>query len=494
MPHNFGVEQSVLGALIFDNTQLDIVRNKLSEVSFYGEQHVTIWKALVSIRDSGAIANDKTLIEFFEREDNLKKIGGEEYLAKMVGNAALGPEVEEFAQMLLELENRRSLIQTAQAMEASALRPKLNETAAQIAGETQKIMSKVIVGSATFTPPVQAVPGIKSMVHNIKNRDRKKPSSLSTGMDFLDKRLGGGLFPPDLIILAGRPSMGKTTIANQIALNVSRQPSLKVPDRTASVLYHSLEMRAEQLEAKFMTANSYGEYGKRYDSKKIRNQTVSDVDLDTMEYHAEQRIGDIHIDDRGGVALQDVQTAAHSHIRINGFLDLIVIDYLQICKFISQGGWSNKSEMIGDFTTGVKNLGKQLNIPVLLLSQLSREVEKRDDKRPQLSDLRESGSIEQDADVVVFVYREEYYLKRSEPKEGSEKHAEWKLDMIRVEHEVTCIAAKQRHGPIGSDNGYIDLQTGYVGDCSPTSEYGSAAWCDRQWGDENLHSHKFPLR
>ena len=412
----------------------------------------------------------------------------------MVGNAALGPEVEEFAQMLLELQNRRALIQAAQAMEAAALKPKINQTAAQIAGETQKIMSNVIVGSATFKPPEQAVPGIISMVETMKNRDRKKPPFLSTGMNFLDKRLGGGLFSPDLVILAGRPSMGKTALANQIALNVSRQPSLKVPELTASVLYHSLEMRAEQLEAKFMTSNSYGEFGKSFDSKKIRNQTVSDADLDMMQYHAEQRIGEIHIDDRGGIALQDVQTAAHSHIRTNGFLDLIIIDYLQICKFISQGGWSNKSEMIGDFTTGVKNLGKQLNIPVLLLSQLSREVEKRDDKRPQLSDLRESGSIEQDADVVIFVFREEYYLKRSEPKEGTDKHAEWKLEMIRVEHDITCIAAKQRHGPIGSDDGYIDLKTGFIGDCKPTSEYGTAAWCDRQWGDETKHAHRYPLR
>lgn len=422
----------------------------------------------MALRANGKIADGTTLIEFFEREEQLKKIGGEEYLAKIVSNSALEPELEEFADILIELQNRRNLVSLAQSVESKALKPNLNETSASIAMDAQKTMSNIITGAAGIKPPVLANTGIKNLVQNFKNRKETGTELfLSTGMQFLDNRLGGGFFAPDLIILAGRPSMGKTTLANQIALNVSRQKSLKNPDRTTSILYQSFEMKEDQLNAKLLTANAYGEFGFQFDSKKIRDGSIDIKHLELMETLAEQSIGAIHIDDRSGLALHELQTAAHSHIRKNGHLDLMIVDYLQIAKFIAAGGWANKSEMIGDFTTGLKNLAKDLDIPILVLSQLSRQVEQRDDKRPQLSDLRESGSIEQDADAVLFVYREEYYVKRSEPKPGTEKHIEWKCDMLRLEHRIDVIAAKQRHGPVGSSDGFIDMKTGFIGDHKP---------------------------
>jgi len=480
IPHNFGVEQALLGALIFDNKQVDQLSDKLSELSFYGEQHILIWRALVAIRRDGGIADGETLIDFFNREDKLKDIGGEEYLAKMVNRAALEAELDEYASILLDLQNRRGLIHMAQTVEASAIKPEIGQNASDIASSAQKTLSSIMLGTSV-KPPTQVHDGIRAYAKKVKEgKEAGTQPFLKTGIAPLDRRLGGGLFSPDLIILAGRPSMGKSMSAIKIADGVARQPSLKKEGKGASVLIHSLEMSDEQINGRLMTSNEHEVYGIRRSSRNMRNFQIKDEHLDAMVEHS-VHIGDIHIDDREAVTIRDIRIRALDHIRRIGYLDMILIDYIQIMGTSPEDAKKNRVEQISIMTQGLKNLAKELEIPVVALAQLSRQVEQRDDKRPQLSDLRDSGSIEQDADVVIFVYREHYYLKRSEPKHGSDKHEAWKANMAKTEHKITYIAGKQRFGPVGSEDAWCDLMTGYVGHMNPNDEFGSARANNPQW-------------
>lgn len=478
LPCNFGVEQSLLGALIFNNPQIDMVSDRLSEISFYADQHKIIWRALIQIRQSGGIADANTLLEFFSRDKSLEKIGGEKYLATLVNNMALEPEIDDYAGILADLENRRGLIQMAQKVEASSINPEIGQSAAEIATQAQSVISGIMLGTS-IKPPTQIQPGIKSYIEKIKAAKKNDDQPfLKTNITKLDKRLGGGLFAPDLVILAGRPSMGKSMVALAIADGAARGQSVKEPSKKASVLFHSMEMSDEQIIARNMTLNSHMNYGKRYSSRNMRAFQIKDEQLDAMQDHA-QLIGDIHIDDRAALRLRDVRVRALDHIRRIGYLDLIVIDYLTIMGHEPDDIKKGLNYAVGIITAGLKRLAKELGIPILVLAQLSRQVEQRDDKRPQLSDLRDSGSIEQDADIVLFCYRERYYVEKAEPKEGSknyqERHDSWTMRMGSTEHEVEIFAAKQRLGPVGGEKLWCDLMTGYVGDCDPVSMYGSAA-------------------
>ena len=484
LPYNFGVEQSLLGALIFNNHQIDMVSDRLSEKSFYAEQHQIIWRALTHIRDGGGIADANTLLDFFSKEKSLKKIGGEEYLAKLVNNMALEPELEDYAGILVDRENRRGLIQMAQKVEASSIRPDIGQSAADIATEAQSVISGIMLGTS-IKPPTQIKPGIKNYIDKIKAAKKSEDQPfLKTNISRLDKRLGGGLFAPDVIVLAGRPSMGKSMVALAIADGAARGQSVKDPSKKASVLFHSMEMSDEQIIARNMTLNSHMNYGKRYSSRNMRAYQIKDEQLDAMEEHS-VLIGDIHIDDRAALRLRDIRVRALDHIRRVGHLDLIVIDYLTIMGHEPEDIKKGLNYAVGIITAGLKRLAKELNIPILVLAQLSRQVEQRDDKRPQLSDPRDSGSIEQDADIVLFCYRDRYYIEKAEPKEGSkdyqERHDSWTMRMGATEHEVEIFAAKQRLGPVGGDKLWCDLMTGYVGDCDPVSMYGSAAKNDPRY-------------
>jgi len=474
LPCNLGVEQSLLGALIFDNREIIMVSDKLSDASFFGEQHQIIWNALTKLNSEGSSADPNTLLEFFHREDLLKKIGGEQYLAKMVSNAALEPEIPEYAEILIDLQNRRELIRMSQSIEAACVKPEVGQKAGDIAVKASETLSAVMMGS-TVKPPVKIIPGIREYVERIragKNADDKP--FLSSGSGVLDRRLGGGFFPSDLIILAGRPSMGKTMKALNIIEGVASSPSLKAPGKRAHVAFFSLEMDTDKVLGRFMTTNSHKRFGKRYSSLNMRSYDISEEHLDAMGTHAADIGENISIDDDAGITIRDIEIRALNLIRMHGYLDMIVVDYLQIINPPPEDR-GNKQAAITNISAGLKRIAKKLDIPVIALSQLSRQVENRDDKRPQLSDLRDSGSIEQDADIVMFAYRHHYYVERSEPADKSnEKHIQWTVELERTRHQFQLIIGKQRIGPVGSDTFWCDTLTGYVGDCDPHDLHGTS--------------------
>jgi len=465
MPANIGVEQALLGALIFDNRQIDLVSDRLSELSFYGDQHVIIWRALLEIRQSNGLADANTLLEFFQKDDSLKKIGGEEYLANMVSARALEIEIEDYAGILVDVENRRALIQMAQKIESMAIKPGASQSASEIATDAQSTLSGIMLGT-TVKPPIQILQGAKSYIQRI--REAKLSGEipyLKTNIPNLDRRLGGGFFAPDLVTLAGRPSMGKTLTAIAIMDGVARGPSLKkeANGANASVLFHSLEMSADQIIARNMTLNTHMHYGKRFSSRNMRNNKIKDEHLDLLEKHSEL-IGDIHIDDRSMVKLRDIKIRALDHIRRVGYLDFIVIDYLTIMGHEADDIKRGLNYAVGVITAGLKRLAKELNIPILLLAQLSRGVDHREVKIPMLADLRDSGTIEQDSDIVIFTYRERYYVEKNEPQPGvknyQELHDSWTLNMRRTEFLLQLFFAKQRLGPVGDDKYWCDSGLG----------------------------------
>ena len=478
-PSNYGVEQSLLGALVFDNRQIDMVQDKLSEESFYANQHKLIWKTLLQIRKGGGIADAKTLLEFFAKDDSLKKIGGEEYLTEMVVNRALAPELEDYAALMIDLENRRGLIEMAQIVEKAAVDPKAGVTSVDIATDAQKKLSAVMIG-ANIKPPVDVKTGSLNYIKKIRaGKESNDKPFISTGIRELDRRLGGGLFPEDLIVLGGRPSMGKTALALAMMHGVGQQQSLKDPSKSASSLFFSIEMSEEKISSRMMTLHAHAKYGKIYNSRKMRSFEIEDEALDNLEQWS-QEIGDIHIDDRTTIFLKDIRIRANDHIRRIGHLDFIVVDYLTLMQHEADVLKSRGMVgAIGEITKGLKQLCRELGVTCLLLAQLSRQVEQREDKRPQLSDLRESGNIEQDADTIIFCYRDEYYEERNEPRQGSknyqERHDAWRLRMARAANRLEMIFSKNRYGPVGvSDAFYINLITGYVGDMDPNEHGGSA--------------------
>lgn len=482
LPHSFGVEQSLLGALIFDNREIDIVSDKLSSESFYAEQHQLVWRAISRMHSAGGIADPNTLLEFFERENQLKKIGGEEYLAQMVANAALEAEIPEYTDLLVDLQNRRDLIRMAQKVEASALKPDVNEKSGDIASKAQETIAEIMIGT-TRKPAINVREGVRSYVKKI--RDAKTADNmpfLTTGSKHLDKRLGGGFFCKDFIILGGRPSMGKTMECLSIIENAAKGPSVKMPDRKAHIAFFSLEMGDDDVIGRMMTSHTHKVAGKRYSSLKMRNYSIPEDDLATMEQYVDQIGENIHIEAEPGLSVRDIEVRALNLIRKIGFLDMIVIDYLQIIKPDPEDRKNGQQAAMTGISQALKNLAKKLHIPIVALSQLSRQVESRDDKRPQLSDLRDSGAIEQDADVVLFVYREHYYLERSEPEKtekNKDKHIQWSVQVASAQNKIEIITAKQRLGPVGKDVLWCDTVTGFVGDEDPDGMYGTA----NRWND-----------
>jgi replicative DNA helicase len=301
----------------------------------------------------------------------------------------------------------------------------------------------------------QALKTAIDMAANAKTRDSKL-SGLATGFIRLDE-LMGGLQKSDLVILAGRPGMGKTALATNIAYNVASawQGQTRVDGHTETidggiVGFFSLEMSAEQLATRIISEQT------EISSSAMRRGEINDAQFDVI-YAAmrEMQNAPLYIDEAGGLSIAQLAARARRLKRQRG-LDLLVIDYIQLLQGSSRRANENRVQEVTEITTSLKALAKELNIPILALSQLSRQVESRDDKHPQLSDLRESGSIEQDADVVLFVYREEYYLKNKEPRPGTEEYVKWEKDLIAARGKAEVIIGKQRHGPTGTANLHFD--------------------------------------
>lgn len=451
-PYNIDAEQALLGALLVNNETLSRVSDFLQPGHFFEPLHQRIYEHAAKLIERGQIANPITLQPFFQGDSAMTELGGVSYLARLAANAITIINVADYGQAIYDDALKRELIQVGEDIVNTAYQPDIDSSAEdQIQAAEAQLFRLAEQGSREGGLLAFSV----GLTHAIEAAQTAYKSDgrlvgVSTGFVDLDQWLGG-LHRSDLLILAGRPSMGKTALATNIAFNAARAARFERDalghSRTvdgAVVAFFSLEMSAEQLALRMLAEQS------GITSERIRRGM-----LNTEEFHelvnASQLIQNLplYIDDTPGITISALRNRARRLKRQQG-LGLIVIDYLQLLSPSGKSRVDNRVGEISEITRGLKMLAKELDVPVLALSQLSRQVEARDDKRPQLSDLRESGTIEQDSDVVMFVFREEYYLHRKAPREGTPEHAAWQDEMAKVHNLAEVIIGKQRHGPIGN--------------------------------------------
>ena len=451
MPHSIEAEQQLLGAILTNNDIYDRVASVIGPKHFYDPVHARIFEIAAARIAKNNLASPVTLKAFMEDDEGLKELGGPAYLVRLAGAAISAFAVRDYAQMIYDLAVRRDLIQLGRDISAKAAQVDVaSEPREQIVEAEQKLYKLAEQGQTEsgFQSFLKAVTDAVNVANAAYQRDGGL-SGVSTGLIDMDKKLGG-LHPSDLLILAGRPSMGKTSLATNIAFNVAkayRRGTLH--DGTEGAVdggvvgFYSLEMSAEQLAARILS-----------EAAEIPSQQIRSGDMTETEF---RRFVDaakaleacpLYIDDTPDLPISQLAARARRLKRTHG-LDVLIIDYLQLVRGTGKG--ENRVNEISEITMGLKAIAKELHIPVIALSQLSRQVENREDKRPQLSDLRESGSIEQDADVVMFVFREEYYKEREKPGDHElDKMAIWQEEMERLHGRAEVVIGKQRHGPIGT--------------------------------------------
>ena len=451
-PSNIEAEQALLGILMYDNAAYERLSDQLNGRHFYEPFHQRLYSAIESHIRKGQLAEPILLAEEFKKDAAFEELGGIRYLADLFERAPPAANAADYGRAIYDLALRRDLIRIGGEIMVEAQGADPDITARdQIEQAEQKLYGLAESGTSSggFVPFASALTGAVQMAAEAYSRDGGL-AGLSTGLMDLDRQLGG-LHPSDLLILAGRPSMGKTALATNIAFNVARsyawEPQPDGSRKTASggvVAFFSLEMSAEQLAMRIL-ADASGVSG-----DKLRKGEIDASEFGRLRDAAiEIQEAPLYVDATGGLSIAKLTARARRLKRSVG-LDLIVIDYLQLVTTDNGGRDSNRVQEVSAITGGLKALAKELNVPVLALSQLSRQVENREDKKPQLSDLRESGSIEQDADAVMFVYREAYYLGRTEPREGTPEHMTWQEEMDKIANLAEVIIGKQRHGPIGT--------------------------------------------
>ena len=473
-PSNTEAEQALLGAMLINNAAYHRVAEFLLPEHFGNAVHGRIYAAIAKLIERGLIADPVTLKNLFDQDGALADIGGAQYLAQLVNSAVTIINAEHYGRTIHDLYLRRELITVGQDIVNEAFQHDLDDLATeQIERAEAKLFELASSGQAEGGPREfrVALSSAITMAQAAFKRDGKIVG-VATGFTDLDKKLGG-FHPSDLIILAGRPSMGKTALATNIAFHAAKgyQPArdpdgridlIRPAEDGAVVAFFSLEMSAEQLATRILAEES------GTSSDKIRRGEVRREDFDKFVM-ASQRLAAVpmFIDDTPALSIAALRTRARRLKRQHG-LGLIVIDYLQLMRpSTARGGTENRVQEISEITRGLKAIAKELNVPVLALSQLSRAVEQREDKRPMLADLRESGSIEQDSDVVMFIFREEYYLSRGEPtrrpeendQKFNERYAHWKDRSEAVFGTAEVIIAKQRHGPIGTVKLHFEAET-----------------------------------
>ena len=452
-PQSQEAEQALLGALLYDNEVYHRISGIVQAEHFYNPIHLRIFDSIAILIERGNLADAIVLKNRFSQDETLVDIGGVEYLALLLDNAPPGSTAPEYAKLVFDLAMRRELIRLGEEIKAEATDPDSDADAQdQITKAESQLYNLAEIGGTQsgFVSFENALIKSIEMAGAAFSRDGHL-SGTATGLIDLDRQLGG-MHRSDLIILAGRPSMGKTSLATNIAFNIAKKFKRERDDNGIEktteggvVGFFSLEMSSEQLATRLLAEHS------QVPSHKIRRGDITAEQYEHIRDSAEEinRIP-LHIDDTGGISIGALSARARRLKRMVG-LDMIVVDYLQLLTGgAGMNSSTNRVQEVSMITQGLKALAKELDIPVLALAQLSRQVEQRDDKRPQLSDLRESGSIEQDADVVMFVYREEYYVARSEPSEGTEEHLKWQEDMEQLHGKAEVIIGKQRHGPIGT--------------------------------------------
>ncbi len=440
LPNNIEAEQSVIGSILVSNDIFDEINTIISSINFYDPMHQKIFEAIESLIYKGMLANPITLKNYFEDEKD--DLNVPEYLVKITKFSTSVRQAVEYSKIIYDMFVRRELIKISEQTIDSAKLNDLDTNGQTIIENSERLLFDLAEKGSFNSSLIKFDEAMRQTIEmaSAAYKNEEGIVGVPTGLKDLDDKLGG-LHQSDLIIIAGRPSMGKTSLATNIAFNAAQK--LQDSGKKSSIAFFSLEMSSEQLSTRIISEQA------RISSNDIRRGRISDDQFDKF-LETSKNISELplYIDETPAISIAALSNRARRIKRLFG-LDMIVVDYIQLMR----GTTFNKDgrvQEISQITQGLKAIAKELALPVVALSQLSRQVEQRDDHKPQLADLRESGSIEQDADVVMFVYREGYYLQRKEPREATVEHAEWQAKMNEVAHLAQIIIGKQRHGPIGN--------------------------------------------
>ena len=443
LPCNVEAEQALIGSILVSNDIYDEITPILDSKKFYDPVHVKIFDTIEKLISKGLLANPITLKNHFENNEGLKELGGQEYLIKITKFSTTSTkQAIDYANIIHEMHVRRELIKISESVLNEASGNEVSNSGERIIENAEKSLFDLAERGHFNTSFLKFQKALSQTIEMAKKAFKNEEGivGVPTGLSDLDTRLGG-LHKQDLVIVAGRPSMGKTALATNIAFHAAKDIEKK--GLKSTVAFFSLEMSSEQLSTRILSEQS------RIRSNDIRRGKVSEKEMEQF-IETSKNIFDLplYIDETPAITISAISNRARRIKRLFG-LDLIVVDYIQLMRSGSTR-YDGRVQEISEITQGLKALAKELDVPVLAVSQLSRAVEQRDDKKPQLADLRESGSIEQDADVVMFVFREAYYLERKEPSLGSIEHAEWQQKMDEISSLAEIMIGKQRHGPTGN--------------------------------------------
>jgi len=443
LPSNIEAEQAVIASILVSNDIYDEISPILNPQKFFDPIHVKLYETIEKLISKGLLANPITLKNHFENNEGLKELGGQEYLIKITKFSTSVKQAIDYANIVQEMHVRRELIKISQSvLDEASTNADVSTSGVEIIQNAEKSLFDLAERGHFNQSFIKFESALKQTIEMAKSAYQNDEGivGVPTGLTDLDARLGG-MHKQDLIIIAGRPSMGKTALATNIAFHAAK--NIEKKGSKSTVAFFSLEMSSEQLSTRILSEQS------RIRSNDIRRGKVSEKEFEQF-IETSKNIFELplYIDETPAITISAISNRSRRIKRLFG-LDLIVVDYIQLMRSSGKRDWGRVQE-ISEITQGLKALAKELNVPVLAVSQLSRAVEQRDDKKPQLADLRESGSIEQDADVVMFVFREAYYLERKEPTLGSIEHAEWQQKMDEISRLAEIMIGKQRHGPTGN--------------------------------------------
>ena len=439
LPNNIEAEQSVIGSILVSNEMFDEINMIITSKNFYDPMHQKIFSAIEKLIYSGMLANPITLKNYFEKEKD--EINVPDYLIKITKFSTSSRQTTEYSKLIYDLFVKRELIKISENIIDTAKLNDLDHDGQSIIENFEKSLFDLAEKGSFSSSLVKFDEAMRMTIEMASNAYKNDEGivGVPTGLTDLDDRLGG-LHKSDLLIIAGRPSMGKTALATNIAFNAAKK--IQEDGRKSTIAFFSLEMSSEQLSTRILAEQS------RIKSNDIRRGRISEEQFDKF-IETSKNISELplYIDETPAISIAALSNRARRIKRLYG-LDMVVVDYIQLMK--ASNFREGRVQEISEITQGLKALAKELSVPVLALSQLSRAVESRDIKKPQLSDLRESGSIEQDADVVMFVYREAYYLEKLEPRPATVEHAEWQSKMNEISNLAEILIGKQRHGPTGN--------------------------------------------
>ena len=449
MPQNIEAEQSLIGSVLFDNKVLEDLPTNFATRHFFDPLHASIFDACIFLIDNGRLADPLTLKSYLKQDDLQRDIDIEKYLSELREGVVSLSKAKFYAEEIRNCYVRRSLIRIGDELINKSVNPTIDITPDQEISNTEEQLYNLAEKDQINSGPLDFKSVLASATNQINEAYNRKGklSGIDTGFSGLNRQLGG-LNKSDLLVLAGRPAMGKTALATNIGFNAAKSSKL---EKNESVLIFSLEMSAEQLAQRILAEQS------TIDSHKLRSGDLNETEFSKLVSTQNDILNlPFFIDDTPAISVGQIASRARRLKRTHG-LSLIIIDYIQLIQGSKASEAQGRVQEVSNITRGLKSLAKELNVPILALSQLSRAVEQREDKRPILADLRESGSIEQDADVVMFVYREEYYLDKSEPTQRdnenqesfNERFLKWQDRRNMAEGKAEIIISKQRHGPTG---------------------------------------------